>query len=92
MKDLSMAIAIALFALTTSCSKSKPEALVDPIPIDTDTAIIELGTVFVLKNGVPWNASFYAKYYINNLGKFVISGKEFNRLLAKVVTFADEQI
>jgi len=70
MKDLSMAI--ALLALVMSCSKSKPEALVDPIPVDT--AIIELGTVSVLKNGEPWNASFLAKYSPNNKNRFRIKG------------------
>ena len=87
MKDLFMSIAIALLALTTSCSKSKPEALVDPIPVDT--AITELGTVSVLKNGEPWNASFYAKYYINNLGRFFISGKGFNNSLEERFSVID---
>jgi len=79
-----MAITIALFALTMSCSKSKPEALVDPIPVDTipvDTAIIELGKVSVLKNGVPWNASFYARYNTGDFGNFIFSGKATNNSL-----------
>ena len=60
---------IALLSVLANCKKNQipPTDLVDN-PIDTvqtpiDTPIIELGKVFVLKNGTPWDIPFKSIYY-----------------------------
>lgn len=75
MKNVIMCL--LLLALCAACSKNKSEEPIGPPPppIDTITHVIELGKVSVLKNGVSWEASFYAKYYPDNRSNFFISGK-----------------
>jgi hypothetical protein len=68
-------ILLLLFAVSflASCEKNQapiaiPDDPIDPVPIDT--SIIELEKVFVLKNGVEWNAAFKARYHTDGQYRF----------------------
>ena len=63
---------LLLLAFLEACNKNTPEEPIDPTPtpIDTTHHIIELGKASVLRNGIAWNADFYAEYYPNDKTRF----------------------
>jgi hypothetical protein len=67
---------LLLLTIVAACNKTTPEEPITPAPTPVDTTyhIIELGKASVLRNGIPWNADFYAEYNPNDKNIFWISG------------------
>ena len=68
---------LLLLTIVAACNKTTPEEPITPAPTPVDTIyhIIELGKASVLRNGIPWNADFYAEYYPNDKTRFWITGQ-----------------
>jgi hypothetical protein len=68
---------LLLLAFLEACNKNTPEEPIDPTPtpIDTTHHIIELGKASVLRNGIAWNAVFYASYYKDDQTRFSFGGR-----------------
>jgi hypothetical protein len=75
MKSLTQLLLLLVFL--AACHKNTPEEPIDPTPtpIDTTHHIIELGKASVLRNGIAWNAVFYAQYNPNDKSRFWLTGQ-----------------